>query len=233
MILDITVVIFLILVIIVLIVKVRNANKFEYLENKRIAKELSWKLNYYYFNERPYLKEYFFCQRYFATGHFSHSFEGSFQNQKFTLLFFERSKGKDAQSQHYLVVELKEIKNKYSDVLILREEEAALDYRVLLVNKYYKVSLEGNEFNKNFAVYSLHPDTPFYQLAPNDMAELIDMKETFLNELAIQVKDKTILVACDYKTFADYMNLMKSTTDKKDIYVNFLNFALKINKLLS
>jgi len=100
------------------------------------------------------------------------------------------------------------------------------------------VMLEGMEFNKAFAVYCLDPSDAFYELSPDEMAKLLDLK--IQNEaFGLEAQMNRALIYCHYPDYFTYCeNVRKDKhydTDgnkKKEVLLKFMNFAYRIQNVL-
>lgn len=100
------------------------------------------------------------------------------------------------------------------------------------------VSLEGTEFNQAFAVYCLDPSDAFYELSPDEMAKLLDLKVE--NEaFGLEAQMNRALI---YSHFPDYINYCENVrrdkhydsdgNKKKEVLLKFMNFAYNIQSVL-
>lgn len=75
------------------------------------------------------------------------------------------------------------------------------------------VKLEYPEFNNQFKVYTQNPQDAFYDLAPDTMAKLLDLRKELGQQINIEYMPGEILIYSDMKKFVKKLNKALSFTE--------------------
>ena len=189
--------------------------------NTKIAKELNWTYQVETFEKGLY----FFLSKIQKTSRIW-SFKGVYKDVKFKL--FEIG-------QQYLGVEFEDDHKFFGFQLVTR------DFLDLRMNRWSRelniANLESNEFRKQFQLFSVGTAQAYYDLDPDSMAALLDLRHKF-GALGLEAKAHKVLV---YGHYAPYVTLWREQRinkggmdleTKKQIFLDFLEIAYQINQAL-
>jgi hypothetical protein len=211
-----------------------KANKKQEAENQQIAKDLNWNFHH----GSPNINIHNISPQASIGGNIWYYFDGVYKNLKFTIFSLIIPQGKYGQL-NYLVSQIQTSSAKKYDFIVLgklgngllERVEDALTYAVSL-KEYKNVQLEGSEFNQNFLIYTKQADEAFYDLPPDKMVKLIEIKKTsMMSKIYIEVKPGTVLLCAEYGPFTDFVN-RKNKITKEEIFSGFMDVAVNISNTL-
>ena len=120
---------------------------------------------------------------------------GNFEGQAINLVSFTLSigEGKNKRSGYYTGVELQTSSN-IEEMKIYDTENTMRPGIINRLRGWKLFELESREFNRLFEIYTDHPTDAFYNVHPDTMMELIDLRKEFGNQINVEFHSNHILV---------------------------------------
>ena len=128
-------------------------------------------------------------------------YEGQMNEDRFKLIHFTVIFGRGDHSSEYdfIGLEFKTVKDNFPVQIIDRDNKMKWQF-------FGSRKLESNDFNETFKLFSKDPSHVFYQLDPDTMHDLLEIKKELGSQISMEMAGHDVLV---YTRADTYSNLMK------------------------
>lgn len=183
----------------------RAYTSFDHNINLQVAARMGW--TYHHRHKNLFKNSRIFGKRFINRKY--DLFEGVFENTKFSLSIFFNPAGNDSQGKTPMATVIFETPKNFMPIEVFDR-----GFVGKLPQPDQEVTLESGDFNKEYAIFAPDPKNAFYDLPPDAMSRLLDVKNSSHLEYAFELLPNKIFT---YTYRTEYPKYGMGTMVKGDV----------------